>query len=105
MKIQTIFCISALAIAPLALANVSVTPQALGQVEATLKFCSSVNPKAEAKYKEMGKMLVSEATEEELKKVRETSDYKDSYDEITKQLEKAPKDEAVKACTAFLEEK
>jgi hypothetical protein len=103
MKIRAILCMGALAIAPLALAKISMTRQALGQVEATLKFCSGVNPKAEAKYKEWGKMLVKEATEEELKEARASSEYKESYDTITEQLGKAPKDKALEACTAFVE--
>ena len=99
MKIRAILCLSALAVAPLAMAKLSMTPQALGQVEATLKFCTDANPKAEAKYKEFGKMLVKEATEEELKKARTSSEYKEAYDSITEQLGKVSKDKAVAACT------
>jgi hypothetical protein len=102
MKIPAMVCLSALALAPLALAKLTMSPQSLGQVEATLKFCSGVNPKAEAKYKEFGKMLVKEATEDELKKVRASSEYKESYDSITEELGKAPKDKAVESCTSFL---
>jgi hypothetical protein len=102
MKIPAILCLSAMALTPLALAKLTMSPQSLGQVEATLKFCSGVNPKAEAKYKEFGKMLVKEATDEELKKVRASSEYKESYDSITEQLAKAPKDKAVESCTSFI---
>jgi hypothetical protein len=102
MKIRTTLCLtvlSALAVAPLALAKLTMTPQSLGQIEGTLKFCSDVNSKAEAKYKEFGKMLVQEATEEELKKARASSEYKEAYASITEQLGKVPKDKAVAACT------
>jgi hypothetical protein len=99
MKIRAILCLSALAVAPLALAKLTMPPQALGQIEGTLKFCSDVNPKAEAKYKEFGKMVVREATEEELKKARASSEYKEAYDSITEQLGKVAKDKAVAACT------
>ena len=107
MKLRAIFCttvLTGLAVAPLAWAKLTIAPQALAHIESTLKFCSDVNPKAEAKYKEFGKMLVKEATEEELKKARASSEYKEAYDSITEQLGKVPKDKAVEACTAFLGE-
>jgi len=105
MKMRATFCLTvltALALAPLAPAKLTVTPPALGRIEGTLKFCGDVNPKAEAQYKEFGKMLVKEATEEELKKARASSEYKEAYDSITEQLGKVPKDKAVESCTAFL---
>jgi hypothetical protein len=106
MKIRATFCLTvltALALASLAMANkLTMPPQSLGQIEGTLKFCSDVNPKAEAQYKEFGKMLVKEATEEELKKVRTSSEYKEAYDSITEQLGKVPKNKAAESCTAFL---
>jgi hypothetical protein len=105
MKIRATLCLTvltALALTPLALAKLTMPPQTLGQIEGTLKFCTDVNPKAEAKYKEFGKMLVKEATEEELTKARASSEYKEAYDSITEQLGKVPKDKAVGSCTAFL---
>jgi hypothetical protein len=106
MKIRAAFCLTvltALALASVALANTLTMPaQSLGQIEGTLKFCSSVNPKAEAKYKEFGKMMVKDATDDELKNVRASSEYKDAYDSITEQLGKVPKNKAVESCTAFL---
>lgn len=104
MKIRATLCLTALtalAVAPLAMAKLTMPPQTLGQIEGTLKFCSGVNPKGEAKYKEFGKALVNEATEEELKKVRGSSEYKESYDSITERLGKVPKDKAVETCTSF----
>jgi hypothetical protein len=77
-------------------------PQALGQKQGRLKFCSDVNPKAESKYKEFGKTLVKEVTEEELKKARASSEYREAYDSMTEQLRKVPKDKAVESCTGFL---
>ena len=103
MKISAILCVSALALAPLALAKISITPQALGQVEGTLNFCSEANPKAKAKYDEWAKLFVNEATEDELKEIRDSSEYKDAYDSITAELAKVPKDKALEACTSFAE--
>jgi hypothetical protein len=102
MKTLAVFCLSILALAPLAFARLSMTPQSLGQVEGTLHFCSSVNPKADARYKEWGKRLVADASAEELTKVRNSSEYKEAYDSITEQLGKVSPKAATEACTAFL---
>jgi hypothetical protein len=102
MKILAAFCLSVLALAPLAIAKLSMTPQSLGQVEATLHFCNGVNPKADAKYKEWGKRLVADASAEELTKVRNSSEYKEAYDSITEQLSKVSQKAATEACTSFL---
>jgi hypothetical protein len=103
MKIRAMFCLTVLAAAtPLAIAKLTMAPQSLGHVEATLNFCGDINPKGAAAYKEFGKMLVKEATEEELKKVRASSEYKENYDSVTKQLAEAPKDQALQSCASFL---
>jgi len=106
MKIYSILILSlvvAIAFPQVAGAKLSMAPQALGFVEATLDSCVKVDPDSAAKYKEMGKAFVVDATKEELEKARSTSEYKDSYESTTSEIEKAPKDETVKACKAFLE--
>jgi hypothetical protein len=92
--------VTALAVAPLAIAKLTMPPQSLGQMEATLKFCGAVNPKSEANYKEFGKMLVKEATEEELAKARASSEYKESYGTIMEKLGKVAKDKALESCAS-----
>ena len=105
MKICAILLLLALAFAPLALAKVSITPEALGQVEGLLNFCSSVNPNLEANRKGWEKQMFPEATKEELKKLRDSSEYKEAYDFISKELAKIPKDKAVEACNAIAAKK
>ncbi len=108
MNIYRILILSlaaAVAFPQMAGAKLSMTPQALGFVESTLDSCAKVDPDSAAKYKERGKAFVVDATKEELEKARSTSEYKDSYDSTTSEIEKAPKDETVKACKAFLEGK
>ena len=80
----------------------SVPPAALGQVEATINFCSKVDSSSAAQYKEWGKRLVANMTEKELKEARDSSEYKQNYDSITSQLEKVPADKAVQNCRAAL---
>jgi hypothetical protein len=86
-------------------AKISITPQTLGFVEATLNFCGKVDPDSTAKYKEREKSFVGDATQAELVKARGTSEYTESYDSTSSNLEKTKKDEAVKACKAFLDGK
>jgi hypothetical protein len=83
-------------------AKLSMSPQALGFVEGTLDFCAKADPNSADKYKAAGKAFVADATQEELDKARNSGEYKDSYDSTTSDLEKTPKEKAVKACTDFL---
>jgi hypothetical protein len=89
----------------LAGAKLSMTPQALGFVEATLNYCGKVDPASAEKYKAREKAFVGDATEDELDKARTTGEYKDSYGSRTSDLEKVPKEQTVKTCTAFLDGK
>jgi hypothetical protein len=101
-RILPLGLLSALAIPLIAGANLSMTPQALGHVEGTLDFCAKVDPDSAAKYKEREKAFVADASKEELEKARSTGEYRESYDSISAQLDKAPKDQAVKGCRDFL---
>ena len=55
--------------------------------------------KAREEYK---KILVQGVPEKEVAEARKSTEYKEAYDAIGEALGKAPKDQAVKACTAFL---
>jgi len=80
----------------------AVPPKALGSVEATVKFCAQADSKSADKYKEWGKLLVREMSEKELAEARSSSDYKETYETITAELEKIPSDKAVETCRAAL---
>jgi hypothetical protein len=108
MKISAvgILCLAASVLFPyVAGAKLSMTPQALGVIESKLDYCAQVDPDSAAKYKEREKAFVGDATKEELEKARDTSEYKQSYDSTTDDLNKTPKKEVVKACNDFLEGK
>jgi hypothetical protein len=77
----------------------------LGQIEGTLDFCSQLNPKAAAKYKERGRALVGNTSEKDLAKARSFGEYRESYNWIDGELRKVSKDDAAKACTDFVEAK
>jgi hypothetical protein len=108
MKIQSIVIVSlaaALALPQIAGAKLTITPQALGFVESTLDYCAKVDSESASKYEENKKAFVADATEEEVDKARSSSEYLEAYDTNTTNLEKASKDDAVKACRPFLEGK
>jgi len=106
MKIYRTLClVAAIGLPQLALAELPFPVKALGQIEGTLDFCSQLNPKAAAKYKERGKALVGNVSEKDLAQARNSGEYKDSYNWIDGELRKVSKDDAVKACTDFVEEK
>lgn len=104
-RIMILCLVAGVALPQLAGAKLSMTPQSLGFIESTLDFCAKVDPDSAAKYKERGKAFVADATNEELEKARSTGEYKDSYNSTTDDLSKTPKEQVVKACTAFLEGK
>jgi hypothetical protein len=86
-------------------AELTMTPQALGFVESTMDFCAKVDPDSAVKYTEAKKRFFSGATKGELEKTRSASEYLETYDSNTNELDKTPKDQAVKSCRAFLDGK
>jgi len=105
MKLFGTLSLAALIALPLlALAAPPVPPKALGSVEATVNFCVRVDSKSADKYKEWGKSLVRDMSEKELADARDSSDYKETYDAITVELDKVPTEKAVEACRASLKE-
>ena len=83
-------------------AKLSMTPQGLGFIEGTLDYCAKVDPDSADKYKARAKAFAADATKEELDKARSSSEYKDSHDLTTSDLEKIPKEKTIKSCTDFL---
>ena len=91
-----------LAIPAFALGENSIPSGALGQVEATISFCAKVDSSSAEQYKEWGKRIVAGIKEKELKEIRDSSEYKESYDSSTSQLDKIPAEKAVQTCRAAL---
>ena len=105
MKIHRMLCLSAILAFPL-LALAKLPPNSsFGQVEGTLDFCAQADPQSAAKYAEFKKAMVQGEPEKEVAEARQSSEYKKAYDAIGEALGKVPKDQAVKACTSFLEGK
>ena len=93
--------IALVAVPLLTFAATPVPPKTLGTLEATLNFCARVDSKSADKYKEWGKMLVRDISAKDLAEARDSSEYKETYDANTAELEKVSKDKAMEACRDF----
>ena len=106
MKILQIACLGAAITLPqVALAELPLPNDLFGKMEASLDFCAKVNPQAAAKYQEPKKLLVRGASDKEVAEARASKDYKESFDSTMEELNKQPKDQAVKTCADALEKK
>jgi hypothetical protein len=106
MKIHRVICLgAALMVATPALAKMPYTNDAFGKVEGTLDFCAQVDSHSASKYQERKKALVKDVPQKEVDEARESKEYKDAYDWVTDEFGKAPKDQAVQACSAYLDGK
>jgi len=106
MKIYRILClVAALGIAQLAQAKLPFPNDVFGRIEATLDFCAQANPEAAQKYQEGKKQIARDVPEQEVAEARATTEYKDAYESISAQLGEAPRDQAVEACKAAVEDK
>ena len=74
--------------------------RALGRLEGMLNFCSKVNPESADKYKEMTKLLTKGQTAEAVAEMRNSQEYKDSVDEINKNLGALSNKDALATCKA-----
>jgi hypothetical protein len=75
-----------------------------GKIEGILDFCTEA-PQAAPNYQERKKSIAEDISEKEVTDARRAQEYKDSYQGISDELAKLPKDKAVKTCSAYLESK
>jgi hypothetical protein len=106
MNTRRILCLSAALFIPqLAGAKLPLPDHSFGRLEAILDFCAKVNPQAATKFQDRKKTISDGATEKEVADARKAEEYKDGYKEISNQLAKTPRSQAVEACSAYLENK
>jgi hypothetical protein len=86
-------------------AKLPFSNDAFGKVEGILAYCAKVNPESAVKYQDAAKALVKDASEKEVTEARNSVEYKESIDSINAQLEKAPKENSIKACRDYLNSK
>ena len=106
MRINRILLICAAAMIPqLVNAKLPLSNDAFGKVEGIVSYCGKIDTGSGAKYQERAKLLVKDVPEKELTEARKSAEYKESYDSISADLEKAPKENSVPSCRAYLEGK
>jgi hypothetical protein len=104
MKIFCFICgCSAILFSQFAAAKLPITAEALGKTEAVVAFCSQVNPKDAALYKEAAKGTAGEASEKELADARASKEYKEAVIAMRAELAKLSKEDALAACTVLSE--
>src|ERR1700746_3200585 len=105
MKLYRIRALLAmLALSQIALSQSAVPPGALGKVEATVGFCGRGDSTNANKYEELRKRIVAGMSDKELADARNSSEYRDSFQEATDELERLPTAKAVEACRGALQE-
>jgi len=77
-------------------------PRALGTAEAIVSYCAKIDPSAAAKYQQHVKLIVKNASEEVLAKVRQSSEYQQARDTVDESVGKLDEREAKRACSASL---
>jgi hypothetical protein len=103
MKINRILLVfAAITIPQLTMAKLPFANDTFGKLEATVSFCSKLDPEGAAKYQGLGKLLVQGVPEKELAEARKTAEYKEAYEGMGTELDKVPKDRAIEACTSAL---
>ena len=99
MKLYLLVSLSALASFSLALAvESSLDGARLGQMEAVVAHCGKLSPADNARYRELLKPVIADASAEDLAAARKTESYRRAYEEVSGQLSEAKKEDAIAAC-------
>lgn len=102
MRIRYLLC-AAIALPPLALAEIAVSGDSLGTAQGMVDFCAQLNPAAAAKLKDQAGQLVRGVPEREVAKLRRTAAYQEAYQSVSAELDQVPAQEALVACNGFLQ--
>ena len=108
MRASRILCVLAAVVLPqLAAAEdhgqqgqISISPQALGIVEAVLNYCSEVDPRDAATFQAERKNLLGGASGDAAEDLRGSSAYRESYHLISDALKGLAKGQAAQTCAA-----
>jgi hypothetical protein len=98
MKIASILAIGSLLSAQGAGAQNVVSGDILGRVEATLAFCTQVNPTETAAYQAQGRLMLGSLNDTQVAEIRDSTGYKESYESTRSQLDAVEQDKALAAC-------
>lgn len=86
-------------------ANAPLAGEALGQMEAIIRFCGLLKPDADPARAAELKSVLAGMTLEQLAEVRKTPEYRRSLDAATAELQKADKKDAEELCRPSTPEK
>jgi hypothetical protein len=76
--------------------------QALGTMEAILRKCTDVDPKAAEQYRQQVQLIIHGSSEKVVAEVRHSDEYKQSYDSATELLGQLSDHDALQACSGSL---
>jgi len=89
---------TACALAQIAGAESYPNPEFLAKIEATQSFCAQLNPKTAKTGAAFVAALTGQASVEELKKARESDEYRQAYDAVSADLASADPKLAAQTC-------
>ena len=103
MKLATVLVpgLALLLGSPLLAAEVPGGNQALGQLDAIVNFCSSLDPALERAGQQRLAVILSRATSQELADARSSDEYRETYAAITAQLNGLEREQAARECKAL----
>ena len=78
--------------------------RALGMTEAILSYCAKVDPAAAEKYQQRLQLLSQDASEEALRTLRQSDEYRLGQDSMDESLARVDAQNARKACAGSLTE-
>lgn len=96
---------TALSLPTLARSEAPIDGETLGRMEGMLTFCAKADTQSAVKYQEALKLLTRNQSTKDVESARKSKEYQDAFESINADLGKASTDDAVKACSAFLEGK
>jgi hypothetical protein len=74
-------------------------------MEATFDYCARIDTPSAAKYQQRKKNLVKDVPDSEVAEARKSDEYKTSYESLTSEFPKMPKEDVNSACAAALQSK
>jgi hypothetical protein len=98
VKIMAVIVVASALLPHGARAQTVVSGDVLGRVEATLAFCTQVDPAETTAYQSQGRLMLGDLNDTQVAEIRDSAGYKESYESTRSQLDAIAKDKALVAC-------
>jgi hypothetical protein len=79
-------------------AQTVISGDVLGRVEATLAFCTQLNPVQTTEYQSQGRLMLDHLDDAQVAEIRDSAGYQESYESTLSLLAAIAKDKALAAC-------